>query len=283
MKTIHIKEPADCRAFTLLEVATVLAMGLLAICCFSPALARSRSGGQVLRCLNNHRQLINAWQMYAIEHHGKLPMNYHGAGGTTVTGKPWAWGWLDWTTAIDNTNTLFLTDDKYCSIAKYLGNDARVFKCPSDTVLSAAQQNRGWKQRARSYSLNMAVGEGNATSGVWDPVYAQIYKLSDLRYPTVADTYVFTEEHPDSMNDPAFQNPRKAEWPDVPASYHDGAAVYSFADGHAEIHQWSGSVATNVYRITRDPGFLNMMPRPADDPDAHWVSSRVPRNRETAY
>ncbi|EEF62997.1 hypothetical protein Cflav_PD5632 [Pedosphaera parvula Ellin514] len=29
-----------------------------------------------------------------------------------------------------------------------------------------------------------------------------------------------------------------APWEDVPASYHDGACGFSFADGHAEMHKW---------------------------------------------
>ena len=32
---------------------------------------------------------------------------------------------------------------------------------------------------------------------------------------------------------------------DTPASYHNGACGFSFADGHAEIHRWSGSAIKN--------------------------------------
>ena len=34
---------------------------------------------------------------------------------------------------------------------------------------------------------------------------------------------------------------RNAQIIDFPASYHNGACGFSFADGHAEIHKWIGS------------------------------------------
>jgi prepilin-type processing-associated H-X9-DG protein len=55
------------------------------------------------------------------------------------------------------------------------------------------------------------------------------------------DTWVFVDEHPDSMNDAGFFNPQSKTAPvDVPASYHNGAGGFAMADGHAEIHKWVG-------------------------------------------
>jgi len=53
------------------------------------------------------------------------------------------------------------------------------------------------------------------------------------------------DEHPDSINDGFFvvdmigyPNLAQATMPDVPASYHNGACGFAFADGHSEIHKW---------------------------------------------
>ena len=46
-------------------------------------------------------------------------------------------------------------------------------------------------------------------------------------------------KHPCSINDAGFFNPNVSSWVDQPASYHNGAAGFSFADGHSEIHKWS--------------------------------------------
>jgi prepilin-type processing-associated H-X9-DG protein len=60
-------------------------------------------------------------------------------------------------------------------------------------------------------------------------------------------TWVFIDEHPDSINDAAcavemaLPNATSARIIDYPASFHNGASGLSFADGHAEIHRWRGS------------------------------------------
>ena len=118
------------------------------------------------------------------------------------------------TTSADNTNILFLTEDRSSRSASYLGRSKEVFKCPSDRYLSAAQRAKGWMQRARSYSVNIAVADGNAEAGPWEPIYRHVRKNSDLIIPGPGQTYVFVDEHPDSMNDPGLFNPHQTSWID---------------------------------------------------------------------
>jgi prepilin-type processing-associated H-X9-DG protein len=62
-------------------------------------------------------------------------------------------------------------------------------------------------------------------------------------------TWVTLDEHPDSINDGFFTVPiDPGWWGDIPASYHNGACGFSFADGHAEIHKWKS--ATSKYPVT---------------------------------
>jgi prepilin-type processing-associated H-X9-DG protein len=35
--------------------------------------------------------------------------------------------------------------------------------------------------------------------------------------------------------------------PNIPGSYHNGGCIFSFADGHAEIHRWKSS--TSIYKV----------------------------------
>jgi prepilin-type processing-associated H-X9-DG protein len=69
--------------------------------------------------------------------------------------------------------------------------------------------------------------------------------MSHIVKPT--ETWVMVDEHPLSINDAAcaiqMVTPEKTSGNiiDFPASYHNGAAGFSFADGHSEIHQWKGS------------------------------------------
>jgi prepilin-type processing-associated H-X9-DG protein len=65
---------------------------------------------------------------------------------------------------------------------------------------------------------------------------------------------MFVDEHPDSINDGYFLNKaHELEWLDLPASYHNGAANFGFADGHARSQRWT-------YADTRPP------PRPEAAP-----------------
>jgi prepilin-type processing-associated H-X9-DG protein len=57
--------------------------------------------------------------------------------------------------------------------------------------------------------------------------------------PAPGKTWLVLDEHPDSINDGYFiNNPDAGAWQDIPASYHNGACGFSFADGHSEIKKW---------------------------------------------
>jgi prepilin-type processing-associated H-X9-DG protein len=65
-------------------------------------------------------------------------------------------------------------------------------------------------------------------------------KTADVTKPAPAGLIVTMDEHPDSINDAWMVGDVQTggTWEDVPASYHAGAAGFSFADGHAELHKW---------------------------------------------
>ena len=77
------------------------------------------------------------------------------------------------------------------------------------------------------------------------PPYKTYGRLGHIINPT--QTWIMIDEHPLSINDAACavqivkQDAKSGNIIDFPASYHNGAAGLSFADGHSEIHQWKGS------------------------------------------
>ena len=270
--------------FTVVELVVVVAMLACFVGLLSPTLARTRTNGRTVQCLNNEHRLAQAWLMYAPDNRDKLPISYHGGsaqGGNydPALGPGWAAGWLDWTLAPDNTNSLFVINPRWASLAPYVNKRQGLFKCPSDNYLSAVQRTRGWPQRVRSYSLNVGVGQGNAEAGPWVTIYKHFIKASEFVYPGPADTWVFLEEHPDSMNDPAFFNPQPTYWIDLPATYHEGGTTFAFADGHVELHHWVGSL-TRVRAIT---GTFPTINTPNGDPDIHWMSYHAGRGSTYSY
>jgi prepilin-type processing-associated H-X9-DG protein len=77
------------------------------------------------------------------------------------------------------------------------------------------------------------------------PRFKLFFKTADYSVGSPSKIHVFVDEHPDSINNGTFgvwmsdlSNPAKAYIFYFPASYHNGACGFSFADGHAEIHKW---------------------------------------------
>jgi prepilin-type processing-associated H-X9-DG protein len=96
-------------------------------------------------------------------------------------------------------------------------------------------------------------------------------KTTDLRTPPPAKAWIFVDEHPGSINDGYFQvSMASMSWPDVPASYHNGACGFSFADGHCEARKWQDSET----RVPVAQGVTVQSVPTAHLADLRWVRER---------
>jgi prepilin-type N-terminal cleavage/methylation domain-containing protein/prepilin-type processing-associated H-X9-DG protein len=256
--------------FTLLELLVVMAIiGILAALLL-PTLAASKAKARGLFCQNNNKQLLSGWLMYADDHAQRLAYNL---GGLAARAKSnWAAGVLNWELSTDNTNLADLTE---AALGAYVAKVSTIYRCPSDSVLSALQRAAGWSSRARSYSMNASVGDAGelSSSGVNtnNPGYAQFFRLTSI--PVPARIFVFLDEHPDSISDGYFVNRSYyPEWIRLPASWHNGGTAFSFADGHAETYHWKCA-------STMPPSLPDAAGLPidvADDPrDFNWVIAHM--------
>src|SRR5262245_62062906 len=86
MKTL---QRSDRSGFTLIDLMTVIVvLGLLLVVCV-PAFGRAGMNSKGLRCLNNVRQLCNAWRMYADDNRDRLLYaSTDGSQGPPATGEP---------------------------------------------------------------------------------------------------------------------------------------------------------------------------------------------------
>ncbi len=267
-------------------IATIAATTLLAGLVL-PVVGSTRHRTEQEVCRDNLGALMRATQLYADDHRGEFPAVIHGGEAQAAsiidyranTYRPWAKGWLTWDSSQQNTNVAYLVDSRYAVLANYT-RDAKLYRCPSDTLVHPLQKSRGWTSRVRTYSANAAIGSGNKAAS--DPIIQAeklFPKFSDIDRPTPSNLFVFLEENPDSMNDPAFlATQTELRWIDLPASFHptvgtNRSANFVFADSHVETHTWSASV------LADRPDFFFASPTVrTGDPDRAWVLDRMSYN-----
>ena len=226
----------------LLVVITIIAV-LAAL--LLPALDKAKASARGTACLNNSRQLGLAWHLYTDDNAGRLVNNgvfngwavYQGAQTPLPIETPnWVYGLLEWSASPDITNSQLIAGGLLFPYTKQL----KLYKCPADRYLSPAQSSAGFTERVRSVSMNAFI-EGSAHPGqYWVPGFASYTKESDLMAPVPSELWVFADENADTINDgwliTAMANPN--QWDDMPGSYHNGACMFNFADGHNEMHKW---------------------------------------------
>jgi prepilin-type N-terminal cleavage/methylation domain-containing protein/prepilin-type processing-associated H-X9-DG protein len=269
--------------FTLIELLVVIAIIAILAAMLLPALTKAKQKAQAIQCMNNSRQMMLAWRMYADDNNDVLAPNdypyltpYATAGASQVKMKNWVVGTM--AVALDAGDAPFATGgisellDPNTLLSPYLPNKT-IWHCPADNYIDPYA---GHKVHVRSYSMNSAVGTiynssqamgggdprpvGSPVGGGWLPgagyngsqgAWRTYGKMSSFTQPGPANTWVTIDENPRTINDgsmaiSALAAPGQTYLIDKPTGLHGEAGGMAFADGHAGVHKWQD---TRTYTV----------------------------------
>jgi prepilin-type processing-associated H-X9-DG protein len=266
-------------AFTLLELLVIVSVLALLLSMLIPTMSKSGLNSRAFQCLNNNRQLCNAWRLYADDNRDVIV--YSSDDGTGISNPLNQYAWTS--SHMDfNPNNRGNWDTNYDITVRllwpYTGRNASIYRCPSDpTYIRVAGVPR---PRVRGMSINFFLGGFAGTTGGSPQLNAfrLFLRTTDLTEPGSGKTFVFTDERPDRINWGGYgadmagypNQPSLYEFDeDIPGMYHNGGGSFSFADGRAEIHRWADPRTTPPYD---PPMYLTIIPVP-NDPDVAWLQS----------
>lgn len=253
-------------AFTLIELLVVIAIIAILAGLLLPGLAKAKTKAQGIGCLSNMKQLQLCWQMYAQDYNDRLVTNNDG-----MNRDSWVGGWLeiDPPNSPDNTNVLLIMSPigKLWPYNQALG----IYRCPADRSVAII----GGRRYPRTRSISMNGNMNGSVNWSFDKDFYYYRKLSDILNP--ARSWVFIDEREQSIDDGYFLvflsekfGNRPEQWGNLPATYHNGACGFSFADGHAETRKWLDHDTLKPIPRNRRPTGVFLAPR-----DVAWIRERT--------
>jgi len=233
----------NARAFTLVELLVVIAVIAVLAALLLPALAGARAQAYRIDCVNNEKQLIAAWAIYAGDNNDVLVLN--GGDNAIASTRPHLWVFGGNHGAPETlTNQLYLLGANYALFAPLLPGE-QIYKCPADLStwpLWTSPLRKNYVPEMRSYAMNSYIGIVPSTTISPLSISANFktyLKSSQIAVDSPVNRFVFMDVNPANICTPGFGVDMNLNyWIHYPSGLHGQRAVIAFADGHVEPHRW---------------------------------------------
>jgi prepilin-type N-terminal cleavage/methylation domain-containing protein/prepilin-type processing-associated H-X9-DG protein len=277
------------QGFTLIELLVVIAIIAILAALLLPSLQKAKEESMGIKCMSNMRQMSLGWRMYAQDNNDfmVLASPSTAAGIATDPFNKYAWCQDDEDFSDNPKNYDPSVDIIPRPLYPYIGS-YQVYRCPADTSVIQHVTNGVVEllPRVRTVSMNFYLGGFGEYDfvGIY-PLYIKTTDLIPSQSPGPSDTFVFLDERQDCINTGNYATDMAGDYPndpalyeflqDMPGMYHNRAAGFTFADGHATIQHWLD------YRTT--PPYLqpNTAPDAINGPAANGLF--VPRDVDVRW